>query len=282
MDSNDAAPPKEVQEIDLMKVLVKSLKEREADAAPPIHDTPDGYCDICRPVTAPPPSDAAQLAAERLLALKENWDSYGAPIISKIAVDAALQLRNVLATTPLFVPMSDGGVQLEWHSQGFDVELEIEPNGRLCQPEDAPVAWRYRYRKPASPLDDFWSATVKLPEWLGPEGNVGWEVQPLYAHPEDAPGRLIEMGERIAELEVCNAEMERELQQDAPGGPWEVRKGFFSDDSGAVHESHWWHIHGKPGEHECHIDCLTEKQAIAVRDTLNRVDRLKGEGETDG
>ncbi len=87
---------------------------------------------------APPPSDAAQLAAVRLLALKENWDSYGAPIISKIAVDAALQLRNVLAAVPSFVPMSNGGVQVEWHSLGFDVELEIQPNGRLAHPEDAP------------------------------------------------------------------------------------------------------------------------------------------------
>jgi len=85
-----------------------------------------------------PPTDAAQLAAVKLLALKENWDSYGAPIISKIAVDAALQLRNVLATVPSFVPMSNGGVQIEWHSRGFDVELEIQPNGRLVHTEDAP------------------------------------------------------------------------------------------------------------------------------------------------
>jgi len=85
---------------------------------------------------ASPPTDAAQLAAVRLLALKENWDTYGAPIISKIAVDAALQLRNVLAAVPSFVPMSNGGVQIEWHSQGFDVELEIQPNGRLAHPEE--------------------------------------------------------------------------------------------------------------------------------------------------
>ena len=82
------------------------------------------------------PTDAAQLAAVRLLALKENWDSYGAPIISKIALDAALRLRNVLAAVPSFVPMSNGGVQIEWHSLGFDVELEIQPNGRLAHPED--------------------------------------------------------------------------------------------------------------------------------------------------
>jgi hypothetical protein len=94
-------------------------------------------CPICIRLGKLPPSDAAQ-QADKLLALKDNWDSYGAPMISKRAVDAALQLRNVLATAPSFVPMSDGGVQLEWHSQGFDVELEIEPNGKLADPEDAP------------------------------------------------------------------------------------------------------------------------------------------------
>ncbi len=51
-----------------------------------------------------------------------------------------------------------------------------------------------------------------------------------------------------------------------PDGPWETRK-----------DEHFWWVRGKRGEHMCQIDCLTEAQAIAVRDALNGVNRLEGE-----
>lgn len=225
-----------------------------------IHDVgEDGYCEICRPDAAPPPSDAApgalavaladgfrnlgagdggvthpatwslgawvlyaieviklyahpedapgddtQLAVTHLLALKDNWDSYGGRIISKKAVDAAVRLRNVLATMPSFVPMSDGGVQVEWHSRGFDVELEIEPNGRLV--EDAPE----------SPVP--------------------------------------------------------------PGGPWQAYRRWVTDEDGASYETCWWSVCSKEDEDlSYNLRCLTEEQAIAVRDQLNREVRDKGE-----
>ena len=89
------------------------------------------------------------------------------------------------------------------------------------------------------------------------------------AHPEDA-GKLIEMGERIAELETCNAELERDLQhpEDAPGGPWSAEKevGLYPGDNWAV-----W-LHGVI-THTTEFRG-TEVQCVAVRDTLNR---LKGD-----
>lgn len=76
-------------------------------------------------------ADAEKKATGRLLALEENWDSYGGQAIRREAVDAAIRLRAAVATEPSFVPMSNGGVQVEWHRQGFDIELEISPDGTL-------------------------------------------------------------------------------------------------------------------------------------------------------
>lgn len=117
---------------------------------------------------------------EQLLTLRENWDSYGAPKISHEAVEGAKLLWSLLATEPSFVPMSDGGVQMEWHNRGFDVELEISPDGKLA--DDAPevvepVAWRYRHKSggPGSLL-------TSSPAFFEPES---FEIQPLYASPPE-------------------------------------------------------------------------------------------------
>lgn len=141
------------------------------------------------------PSEPPRSSAVRLLALKENWDSYGAPIISKIAVDAALQLRNVLAAVPSFVPMSNGGVQLEWHSQGFDVELEIEPNGRLAHPENA-EPWIF--------------------PWLHRELERVLVLIRRNVLPNDLPNAENRLRAAIRFLDT--------LPEDAPGGPWDEKK----------------------------------------------------------
>ena len=65
-------------------------------------------------------------------------------------------------------------------------------------------------------------------------------------------------------------------------GPWEIRKGFFTDESGVNHESKWWYIRGKPGEHTCHIDCLTKPEAIVVRELVaGKGFLLSDRGETE-
>lgn len=62
-----------------------------------------------------------QLAAleklSRLHGLKPNWDSYGSPPISDDVLEIAQRLvgeANVDAPTPRVVPVSGGGVQVEW------------------------------------------------------------------------------------------------------------------------------------------------------------------------
>ncbi len=67
-----------------------------------------------------------------LLALAENWDSYGA---HRISVDAGLAAIQVLLAvmeektpSPSIVPTPLGGIQLEWHKLGIDLEVEITPS----------------------------------------------------------------------------------------------------------------------------------------------------------
>ncbi len=60
---------------------------------------------------------------QRLLELKPDWDSYGAKPISAAAIITLCGFSTV--------PCSDGGIQLEVHLHGFDVEIRIGPDGRI-------------------------------------------------------------------------------------------------------------------------------------------------------
>ena len=55
--------------------------------------------------------------------LKENWDSYGGLPATAEAIDTAEWFCAV--------PMSDGGIQVEVHAGGKDVEIEIAPSGKI-------------------------------------------------------------------------------------------------------------------------------------------------------
>ncbi len=74
-------------------------------------------------------------ALNELLSLPANWDSYGARPIDPKAVSFSLQLLSeVMSPTvpaPLVVPTNRGGVQLEWHTRGIDLEAEIQQLGNI-------------------------------------------------------------------------------------------------------------------------------------------------------
>lgn len=59
--------------------------------------------------------------------LPPNWDSYGAPEIDKKCIDRARRFFDFMS----IVPCSDGGVQVEVHGGGVDMEIEFKPNGRV-------------------------------------------------------------------------------------------------------------------------------------------------------
>jgi hypothetical protein len=66
-----------------------------------------------------------------LLTLPPNWDSYGAGAIDPKVIHYAMNVMNGLlgssSPAPRVVPLSSGGVQLEWHRQGVDLEVVFDP-----------------------------------------------------------------------------------------------------------------------------------------------------------
>lgn len=63
-----------------------------------------------------------------LLDLPAGWDSYGARPVDRRHVDAALRVLLLImrhnTPAPSVVPTNRGGVQLEWHTGGIDLEIE--------------------------------------------------------------------------------------------------------------------------------------------------------------
>ena len=66
-----------------------------------------------------------------LLTLPLNWDSYGAGTIDPSVVQAAMDCMNAVlgpnSPAPRVVPLSSGGLQLEWHRKGIDLEIVFDP-----------------------------------------------------------------------------------------------------------------------------------------------------------
>ncbi len=63
--------------------------------------------------------------------LKDNWDFRG----SSAPSDAALRTAGNLTA----VPLGSGGLQLEMHAGGCDIEIEIDTLGKVTA-----VAWQRR------------------------------------------------------------------------------------------------------------------------------------------
>lgn len=55
--------------------------------------------------------------------LHVDWDSYGSPPTTQKAMATVEEFATV--------PTSAGGIQLEIHRDGYDIEIEIGPDGRI-------------------------------------------------------------------------------------------------------------------------------------------------------
>ncbi|MBI1792085.1 MAG: hypothetical protein HYR60_31555 [Acidobacteria bacterium] len=70
-----------------------------------------------------------------LVTLADNWDGEGASKIDKTTINRALAAIDRLlasdAPAPSIVPLSDSGLQIEWHRKQRDLEIEFTPNGRV-------------------------------------------------------------------------------------------------------------------------------------------------------
>ena len=64
-----------------------------------------------------------------LLKLEENWDGHGGrPVRFDTAVFAVSLLDGIMwpdTPYPEIVPLAYGGLQIEWHESGIDLEIEI-------------------------------------------------------------------------------------------------------------------------------------------------------------
>lgn len=67
------------------------------------------------------------------LSYGENWNGYGERAITGHAVLRTVSLLTKVAMDgpePAVVPMSDGGIQIEWHYGGTEIEIEVPPDDR--------------------------------------------------------------------------------------------------------------------------------------------------------
>lgn len=72
---------------------------------------------------------------QQLIQLGDNWDSYGGQPPRDQAITTALNLlAGVLrheSIPPAIVPTSEGGVQLEWHRSGSELEIRVRPTSEI-------------------------------------------------------------------------------------------------------------------------------------------------------
>lgn len=66
---------------------------------------------------------------KKLADYAEGWDGYQSPPPHPSVIAYARSVLNSVmkfdTPPPAIVPMSEGGLQLEWHRQGYDIELAI-------------------------------------------------------------------------------------------------------------------------------------------------------------
>lgn len=115
--------------------------------------------------TPPDPIVNVIRKASELVHLPSGWNSYGARSVANEAVEAAIAFLveatsaspNVVA--PAVVPTVRGGLQLEWHRQGVDIEIEFGP--------DASGSWYAEDRETAETVEaPLVSHDVELRRWL--------------------------------------------------------------------------------------------------------------------
>lgn len=71
----------------------------------------------------------------QLLALPEDWNSYGARRVDPESIASAISLLFSImrddSPPPVVIPTRRGGVQLEWHLRGIDLEVELLARGPI-------------------------------------------------------------------------------------------------------------------------------------------------------
>ena len=73
--------------------------------------------------------------ASELLQLRKGWNSYDAEPVSDAAFERTIEFLTTYLVEgvvgPVLVPTVRGGVQLEWHRGGVDIEVDVGPDGSV-------------------------------------------------------------------------------------------------------------------------------------------------------
>jgi len=84
------------------------------------------------------PSTAAR--CRQLFSLPAGWDGYSARQVDADLLQGAWNFAKAAAlsvsTPPAVIPTATGGVALEWHARGIDLEIELTPTGVVVLLED--------------------------------------------------------------------------------------------------------------------------------------------------
>lgn len=98
---------------------------------------------VVRPSRSPPMASSDQwrtvldLRFERVRSLPEGWDGPKSLPPTSAALGWARALLDVAlpkgqpAQSPFIVPLADGGIQVEWHRLGYDLEMTIGADGSV-------------------------------------------------------------------------------------------------------------------------------------------------------
>ncbi|MBI4578336.1 MAG: hypothetical protein HY718_01445 [Planctomycetes bacterium] len=114
-------------------------------------------------VVGVPPSWAVPTVERmaELLSLPPNWDSYGALQIDHACVNAASDLlcgvMRATSPVPSVVPTCRGGVQMEWHMRGADLEVEFFTPAHVrgyYQDRQSGESWEADLSSDVTPLAD--------------------------------------------------------------------------------------------------------------------------------
>ncbi|OWY02317.1 hypothetical protein [Thioclava sp. IC9] len=80
--------------------------------------------------TSPKWSEDADQRIRALMSLEAGWDGHGAEPVRGHVGHYAIGLLNSISdantAAPTIVPTTSGGLQLEWHANNIDIEIEIE------------------------------------------------------------------------------------------------------------------------------------------------------------
>ena len=83
---------------------------------------------------------ATEARLRELEALETGWDGHdGKPI-----TEAALKAVGMFLEHPFIGPLSYGGLQIEWHQDGWEVEVEFDDQGEIIDIQSAHVGQEER------------------------------------------------------------------------------------------------------------------------------------------